>query len=222
MFGESTIQRRGRPSAHRRPSGSRNAHTSVAGVPARVVGFAPVLGSDWGDVPLWLALVIALVAAVAFVDGRLDGRRAMASRVYVVVATDFTASSDVLGGAEGHVSVRPTNYGESPAFGVAVALHDWGHRRRYWRFRTRDQWWTGSPVAGGTRIYSMVEPESSGEIVELPPAAGVPPRRVPQVILTFRDGSGRRWVRWPNGTLQSASLTRRWRATHAATRPPLD
>jgi hypothetical protein len=180
-----------------------------------------VFGSDWGQVPAWLALIIAVVVAVAFVDGRLDGRRALASQVYVVLS-DFTASNDVPGGAEGHVSVRPTNYGEAPVFAVAIALHHWGHRRRYWRLQTRDQWWTGAPVPDGSRIYPMIEPDSSGETAVLPPAAGVPPRRVPQVIVTFRDGSGRRWVRWPNGKLQSASLTRRWRATHPLTRPPLD
>jgi hypothetical protein len=179
-----------------------------------------VIAWGWGDAGSWLALIIALVAAVAFVGGRLDDRRALASRVYVVVSKS-TASDDSPGGAADRVSVRPTNYGEVPIFGLAIALHSFGHRRRSWRFQQREQWWTGQPVPGGVRSYPMIEPDSSGQAVELPVPEGLHPRRDPQVILTFRDSNGRRWVRWPNGKLQSASLTRRWKATRPMNRPPV-
>ena len=175
---------------------------------------------DWGDAGSWLALILALVVAVAFVAGRLDDRRALASHVYVVVSKS-AASADSPGDVAGHISVRPTNYGEAPIFGLAIALHSLGHRRRSWRFQQREQWWTGAPVPGGVRTYPMIEPDSSGQTVELPVPEGLPPRRDPHVILTFRDSSGRRWVRWPNGKLQSASLTRRWRAHRGANPPPV-
>jgi hypothetical protein len=186
------------------------------------VVFGSVIAWDWGDAGPWLVLILALVVAVAIVAGRLDDRSSLASHVYVVVSKS-TASDDRPGEAAGHVSVRPANYGEAPIFGLAIALHSFGHRRRSWRFQQRDQWWTGAPVPGGVRTYPMIEPDSSGQTVELPvpeePSEGLPPRRDPQVILTFRDSNGRRWVRWPNGKLQSASLTRRWKAHRAASRP---
>jgi hypothetical protein len=176
-----------------------------------------VIAWDWGDAGVWLALIIAVVVAVAFVAGRLDDRRALASRVYVVLSHP---SDKPAGAADRHVSVRPTNYGEAPVFGLAVALHAVGHRRRSWRFQHREHWWTGALLPEGVRNYPMIEPDSSGETVELPVPADVPPTRDPPAIVTFRDSNGRRWVRWPNGKLQSASLSRRWRASRPSTHPP--
>ena len=59
----------------------------------QTVVFCPVIGWDWGDAVPWLALIIALVAAVAFVAGRLDDRRTLASHVYVVLSKS-TANDD--------------------------------------------------------------------------------------------------------------------------------
>ena len=184
------------------------------------VVFGSVIAWDWGDAWPWLVLIIAVVVAVAFVAGRLDDRSSLASHVYVVL-TRSTASDNSPGEAAGHVSVRPVNYGDAPIFGLAVAVHALGHRRRFWRFQPREQWWTGAPVPGGVRTYPMIEPDSSGQTVELPVPEELAPRRDPHVILTFRDSNGRRWVRWPNGKLQSASLTRRWKTHRPPSRTPV-
>ena len=98
-----------------------------------------MIGEEGADVEPWLALIIGLVATVALVARWLDARRELASRVYVVLSR-----SDPAGAAPGHVSVRPTNYGDAPIFGLAVALHSLGHRRRSWRVQPREEWWTGA------------------------------------------------------------------------------
>ena len=81
-----------------------------------------MIGWDWGDVPPWLALIIALVVAMAFVAGRLDDLLPfVVGRLYVVL-TKSTASTVLPAASEGPVSVRPTNYSEAPVFGLAIAL----------------------------------------------------------------------------------------------------
>lgn len=164
---------------------------------------------EWGNVPAWLALIGGLTAAFAFTAGRLDARRLLASQVFAVL-TSFRLGVDRQTGTYGHVNVKPTNYGNAPIFDVGISVHQRGRRRWFWRLRGRADWWTGAPVRGGGRLWSTILPESEGEVAELPApdASRDADRTNPPVIMTFRDGNGRRWVRWPDGKLTSGWLTK--------------
>jgi hypothetical protein len=93
------------------------------------------------------------------------------------------------------------NDGALPASSVGVSAWTWGRRRITWRFRRRDSWMTGSRLEGGA-VFPTIVPRSRTEVHDLP---GLwewgPPGDPPPIMLTFRDGLGRRWIRWPDGKL---------------------
>jgi hypothetical protein len=168
-------------------------------------------GTDWGDVPAWLALIAGLIAVLTFVAGRLDARRAHAAQVFAVL-TDFRLTERPEFEGEGHVTVTPTNYGPAPIFDAGVYVHEFGRRHWLWRMRRSTDWWTGEWVDGAAHGWTTIKPQSEGEqaVLPAPTAMRDQPQARPHVILSFRDGNGRRWVRWPDGKLQSAALSRRW------------
>jgi hypothetical protein len=88
-----------------------------------------------------------------------------------------------------------------PTYDVVLSLWEFGKRRRLWRFHGRANWLTSERLT--TRIYPAIPPRESVGKVDLP-APGTEPRDVskaPPAVVTFRDGNGRNWVRWPDGRL---------------------
>ena len=174
-----------------------------------------MLATDWGSVPSWLGLAGVVVAAAAFVSGRFDAMRRPASMVFPIVTSYKYGSRD----EDNHTTVRIENGSDMPAFECGISLYDWGRRRRAWRVRPHDNWMTGKRIVG--RVYPTLLAHSETGEDQLPGLANpmepdhTPTLRYvsPNVLLVFRDGNGRRWVRWPDGKLSrlrpSRSLPRR-------------
>jgi hypothetical protein len=150
---------------------------------------------DWGSVPAWLGELAGIAVVIAFLAGRLDARRELAAQVLAThVSTQLTTT------AESSITVQVANYSPAPIFNVGVATYDWGRRRWDWRLRHRRKWWTGARFAG--RVVVTIPPELHGPVCDLP-APRTPGKlgELPPVIVTFTDGNGHRWVRWPDGRL---------------------
>jgi hypothetical protein len=59
---------------------------------------------------------------------------------------------------------------------------------------------TGRRIVG--RVINTLMPDSSTDELDLPaPERPGPVEEPPPIMLMFRDGSGREWVRWPDGNL---------------------
>jgi hypothetical protein len=152
---------------------------------------------DWVQL---LALTGGLVAALAFVAGRLDLARSDAAAVYVITKPVPIESNEQ--------EYRPGKYevhndGPLPILSVFVFVWEGeSRRRRTWRLRPPEAWMTGRSTVDGFG-YPIVAPRSSTEEADLlggmadPYWTGDPP----QVMLIFLDGRGRYWVRWPDGRL---------------------
>jgi hypothetical protein len=149
---------------------------------------------DWVQ---WLALSGGLEAVASFVTDRLERARSDAAAVYVIVTRYDRRNPE---GAK----FRVYNDGPLPALSVGVmGWHAWHwevRRRGTWRLRGMGSWMTGQ-VATVT-VFPTIGPRSSTEEADLPQldlafGTGDPP----PVMLVFRDGRGRRWVRWPDGRL---------------------
>lgn len=149
---------------------------------------------DWVQ---WLALSGGLVAVASFAAGRRDLTRTEAAGIYLDV-TWYQAAPPP---PEQAVSTRLkiVNRSRLPALSAEVSVWDWGRRRFWWRFRRHERWMTGPRIQGV--VYPAITPESESDEADLsgPPGKGPPER--PPVVLVFRDGFGRRWVRWPDGKL---------------------
>lgn len=159
---------------------------------------APRLRSVW-SMAGWLAFGGVLIALSSFVFGRRDFGRELAGKVFVLTLRWH------VGIPEAFTKVRVTNGGASPIFSVGVATFDWGRRGRVWWLRRPDRWWTGDRLVG--RTFAIVSPSSQTEIAELPaPTTAERGPELPPVILTFTDGNGRRWIRWPDGRLSRRLL----------------
>jgi len=137
-----------------------------------------------------------LAAAAAFIAGRLDRARSEAAGLYVMVTSSLSGPTDE------PVFTRFQIFNKSalPAMSVGVEAWDWGRRRVFWRVRRHRNWMTGRFIVG--RVYNTIAPESETEEELLPGLHGWgPPGEAPPVLLVFRDGLGRQWVRWPDGKL---------------------
>jgi len=165
---------------------------------------------EWGTVPAWVALIGALVAAIAFVSGRLDATRAQAQAVYLIVTSSHYGVGP--NRSKDHTHVEVSNDSALPVYDLSIAGWQWGKRRRFWRFRKPDEWMTSERLDG--RLWVVMRPQSKVTDDQMQPVKGFPPSTgrsprdslSPPFTLTFRDASGRRWVRWPDGKLH-----RRWR-----------
>jgi hypothetical protein len=150
---------------------------------------------DWVG---WLALVGGFVALVTFSMGRRDLARADAACVYVLV-TKFRAGTPT----EKHpifTTYQIFNPSRLPLLGVSPSAWTWGRRRVTWRFRRYERWMTGQRLVG--RAYATIAPNGSTHEHDLPGLETVGGAgATPPVMLIFRDGHGRRWVRWPDGKL---------------------
>jgi hypothetical protein len=163
---------------------------------------------DWGSVPAWLTLGTILVALATFVMGRHDAARAPAAHVYAVVVNYRTGTSTDDDPPFTDVEVR--NDGEFPIFEPSVQLWNWGKPRRFtwrlWRIEgwftsERKQWvnWRYVPSNSKTNVHRLCG------LDDKPPGKG---SLTPPVVLVFRDGNGRLWVRWPDGKLKRVSPSR--------------
>jgi hypothetical protein len=129
---------------------------------------------------------------------RFDAARAEAAAVYVMVTRWQPAPAP---------PDRPLltwyrifNKGSRPALAVRVAAWDWGRRRLTWRFRRYGNWMTGPRIMG--HVINVLTPDSSTCENTFPaPERPGPVEDPPPIMLMFRDGSGREWVRWPDGKL---------------------
>jgi hypothetical protein len=154
---------------------------------------------DWVQ---WLALTGGLAAALTFVANRWDHARSDSAAVYAVV-THYLERDPIESTYEVH------NDGPLPILWVYVYVWDGDASRRItWRLRLPDSWMTdhGAQVD----LILTIRPGHSTEERPLPPPVRDPDRpaefRVPGVMLIFLDGRGRRWVRWPDGSLSSTRL----------------
>lgn len=154
--------------------------------------------ADWGSIPAWIALGGG--GGTVFSNlARRDAQRAPANAVFAI-PTDWSIASAP---GSGHVRIKLVNGGAAPIKDANVSVWDFGRRRMTWRFRKVTGWMTGSRLE--CRVYATVEP---GAVIDDPSEYDAPPfpkKRpesiVPPILLTFRDGNGRQWVRWPNGRL---------------------
>jgi hypothetical protein len=172
------------------------------------------MASDlWGTVPTWLTFAGVVIATATYISSRLDAIRRPASNVFAVVPRyAFGGSSRT---QDPFTMVRIENGSDMPIFDCRVAVWDWGaRRRRLWRVRRRGDWLASERIAG--RVFPSISARGHSEDADLP-GLGLPMdgRRLgdlevaPPVLLTFRDGNGRRWVRWPDGRLTRERPCRR-------------
>jgi hypothetical protein len=159
---------------------------------------------EWSELPSWIGVIAVVIGALTFAASRRDAHRALASKVFVFGPYQGASHDD-----PGWTNVEIHNNGDAPIFDCSVSLYDWGERRRTWRARKATDWWSANRIDG--RHFSIITPTSrSAEDHGLMGGLGNPPKRYeslrPPVILIFRDGNGRRRVRWPDGR-----LTRKWR-----------
>jgi hypothetical protein len=166
-------------------------------------------GVDWVQ---WLALAGGLAAVLTFSANRRDAARTDAAKIFVIVTLDQTAPPPE--GQATFTEYQIVNKSDTPAASVAITAWDWGRRRVTWRLRGFGDWWTGKVIAGGVIPTMTPGGTSEGRFpgCEKP---GPPGERHP-LMLRFRDGLGREWVRWPDGKLTSLSpsvfqLVRLWR-----------
>ena len=115
------------------------------------------------------------------------------------------------------------NKGVLPALAVRVAAWDWGRRRVTWRLRRYENWMTGRRIVG--RVINTLEPDSCTDVDDFPaPVRRGPVEELPPIMLIFRDGSGREWVRWPDGKITRLTpcwfQLRRWGNKRENAKPP--
>jgi hypothetical protein len=156
----------------------------------------------------WLTLGTILVALTTFVMGRRDEARAPAAHVYVVVV-DFRTGRPTDGNPV-FTDVEVRNDGEFPILDPSVQLWNWGKPRRFtWRLRRLEGWLTSErkawvngsyvPAKSRTGVHRLCGLEDKTEIEGSPS---------PPIVLMFRDGNGRLWVRWPDGKLKRVTPSR--------------
>ncbi len=144
-----------------------------------------------------VAVGALLVALSSFAFGRRDFGREHAANVYAL-SIEWR-----VGDADAFTKVRIRNGGpprSSPSVsrcttGVGVVICGGYEPTR---------WWSGTRFVG--RAFAIILPSSEGELAELPAPTTTRGADVPPVILTFTDGNGRRWIRWPDGRLSRRLL----------------
>jgi hypothetical protein len=162
---------------------------------------------DWGSVPAWLAIVCSGGGAAAVATAR-SARRTHGAAVYVTSAgyrvSDPPDPDDFTG-------YKLVNSGTLPVHDVGISVWEFGRRRWLWRFRNGARWMTGERLQG--RVYPSVEPGDEKTANDMPAPHRVVKRPrgavAPLLLLTFRDGVGRRWVKWPDGRLNRVHFARR-------------
>lgn len=165
---------------------------------------------SWDRAAQVVAILAGLVAVATFALNRRDRTRAAAASVFPIVERFKTLP--LLGGVEGDemTVVRIANASQLPVYGTRVMLFDWGSRKWLWKFKLTESVWTTDRVDGA--MIQTIRPLSESDEVELKPVTFPSEEFLeypPQVVIWFRDGFGRRWVRWPHGRLSRLRLSRR-------------
>jgi len=162
---------------------------------AWLVGAAWYKTVDWVQ---WLALGGGLAAVGTFWANRRDASRSLAACIYYVVIVQQQAPPPP--GEATITRYKVVNESNGLATSVAISAWGWGRRRVTWRLRRQVGWWTGDRIIAN--VLHTVTPGGCSEEGEFPgpPMPGPPEERHP-LILQFRDGLGREWVRWPHGKL---------------------
>lgn len=161
----------------------------------------------WEDVLQVVAVFGGLTAVATFVAARLDTGRAQAAGIYVLV-TGYRYGAPSEDEPGNFTNYQIVNDSELPALDVGLSAWQFGERRRLWRFHSHNDWMTSERITG--RLFPTVLPRSRTDEDDIWPP-DMPDRQPPgsslrpPLVLTFRDGRGRRWVRWPDG-----KLSRRW------------
>ena len=169
--------------------------------------------TDWGSVSSWIALAGALAAVLAYLSTRRDAVRATAARTYPVVVAHSYLDESLLH-RDRRTRIEIHNDSDLPAFNLSVSVWHHGKPRLVtWRFRKHEDWWTAPRV--GQQVATFVGPHNALDPIDLPAVASPGPKVealvTPPVMLTLRDGTGRHWIRWPNGRLTRLRLSRRIR-----------
>jgi hypothetical protein len=169
-------------------------------------------GADWGSVPTWFGLVAAVVAGIAYVTGRRDSRRALASSVYVMVVSGTYQVDLKLWPPRVVAEFQLVNDSSGPIFDCHVMLSQYGARRRhFWRLRLHEGRLTTPRIM--TRSLTAVWPKGKSTRIDLGgPITQVPAADIREwwaITLAFRDANGRRWIRWPDGRLSPGRWSRR-------------
>lgn len=148
----------------------------------------------------WLAVIGGLILVMAFVLNRRDAGRVLASRVHVVVVSYRHGPSPE--GAP-FLNLQVVNGGDAPVFDIGISIWGWdGRRRRLWRLRKHREWMTSKRVLGVvvTAVYAA-DRSKELELKGLETTPRTLSYRATPLMMVFRDGDGRRWVRWPDGRL---------------------
>lgn len=166
-----------------------------------------------GTVPAWFTLLAVIIALATLVIGRLDAARQQAANVYAIVVA--SGSDEPAQESTPFTEVVVFNDGDSPIFEPSVQLWDWGKVRRFtWRFFPIEHWLTSERQHWANGKY--VPPQARTDSVSLKGLGARTYNRkaspTPPIVLVFRDGNGRLWVRWPNGRLKRVAPSA-WRET---------
>jgi hypothetical protein len=170
--------------------------------------------TDWGSVPQWLALGGVLLAVASYIAGRWDVVRDNAAKVYVII-TAFQIGTGRADGPGAWTKARIHNGSALPIYDAALSAWEWGARRSTWRLRKHSAWMTGEQVTGC--VFPTISPGGDSDEEELfglhhPSREDPKPESIrPPLMLVFRDGNGRRWVRWPDGRLNRVWRVQRHR-----------
>jgi hypothetical protein len=166
---------------------------------------------DLGDLPTWIGLGSAVVALITYVSSRRDSKRTPASSVFVTCPDGRGHDPDIR-------TITVNNTSTLPITDVTISSWSSTPKRAgpWWRIPRLDfsddlskphrffwhffQWWNW---LWGWKLqhwyWYSVGPSESRQVDLLVETTAR--RLAPQLMLTFKDGSGRAWVRWPNGRL---------------------
>jgi hypothetical protein len=165
-----------------------------------------------GDLPTWIGLGSAVAALFTYISSRRDSKRTPASSVFVTCSDGRGDDPDI----------RTITVHNGSAFPITdVTISSWSsapnQKGKWWwnllRMDVSDdfskphrflwhilKWWNW---IWGWKLqhwyWYSVGPGESRQVNLLVETSAK--RLAPQLMLMFRDGSGRAWVRWPNGRL---------------------
>ena len=183
---------------------------------------------DLGNLPSWLALAAVATGVLTYVAKRREDARSLAAKVHVVCPLDIKSDVEPLspgeGGADGDLKLtdrvvgRLINDSDAPIFDAEINVWGVGRRLWLWRARGRTGWMTGRATEL-THVVTVVPPKQHVDFTSPIDLSYDPSlskeeirrifqesRRDPPVTLIFRDGRGKRWVRWPKGQLSRLYL----------------
>lgn len=166
---------------------------------------------DLGDLPTWIGLGSAVAALITYASSRGDSRRTPASSVFVTCPEGCGDKPDIRMITVHNASTFPITDVTISSWSITPKKANGWRRiprmdfsddfskphRFFWHFFKWWNWLWGWKLQHG--YWYNVGPSESKQVALL---VDTNERRLaPQLMLVFRDGSGRAWVRWPNGRL---------------------